>query len=96
MSPLDQYPIPHSQVAGRTIDDEAVLVLSETGDVEVLNAVGARIWELADGTRTVNQIISAIEGEYSVNRERAEADVLEFVGQLAAEQIIVMSDAPRM
>lgn len=92
---MTQYPIPHRQVAGRVIDDEAVLVLSETGDVQVLNETGARIWELADGTRTVDQIARAIADEYAVDFAQAAPDVLAFVQRLAAEQVLVLSDAPQ-
>ena len=82
-------------MAGRVIDDEAVIVLSESGEVEVLNSVGARIWELADGTRTVGEIASAIEGEYAIEREHAVADVVEFIGRLVSERIVVMADSPQ-
>jgi len=92
---LHQYPIPHKQVSGRLIDDEAVIVLSESGDVEVLNAVGARIWELADGTRTIAEIAQRIEAEYSVASAQAVADVQAFVVQLVDERIVTISDSPQ-
>ena len=95
MNPMAQYPVPHKQVAGRVIDDEAVLVLSETGDVQVLNAVGARIWELADGARTLADIAQIITAEYDVDAAEASADVLQFVQRLVAEQVLLLSDQPQ-
>ena len=94
MLSLQQYPIPHRQVSGRVIDDEAVIVLSESGDVEVLNSVGARIWELADGTRTVGEIANMIEREYDVDPRQAQSDVQSFIGRLAEEKIITLADQP--
>lgn len=94
MNRLDQYPRPHEQVAGRVIDDEAVLVLAESGEVQVLNEVGARIWQLTDGTRSLAQIADAIAAEFEVSAEQARADVTEFVAQLVGERILVLADAP--
>ena len=94
MNPLERYPIPHNQVAGRIIDDEAVIVLSESGEVEVLNAVGARIWELADGSRSLAQIIEQIVREFDVSLEQATTDVVEFVGVLEREKVVVLGDGP--
>ncbi|MBI5878714.1 MAG: PqqD family protein [Chloroflexi bacterium] len=95
MLSLQQYPIPHRQVSGRVIDDEAVIVLSESGDVEVLNRVGARIWELADGTRTIGEIAQLIEREYDVALPQAQADVQAFVERLIDENIVTLADRPQ-
>jgi hypothetical protein len=40
-------------VRGRRLEHEAVVVLPDKGEVKVLNEVGAQIWALADGTRSV-------------------------------------------
>ena len=63
MDLANRFPAPHNQVAGRVIDGEAVLVLAESSKVQILNEVGARVWELADGTRSLAQIIDTIVGE---------------------------------
>ncbi len=94
MSMLQSYPAPHNQVAGRVIDNEAVLVLSQSGEVQVLNEVGARIWELTDGTRTVAQVAQAIADEFDVSAEQAQADVSEFVAQLVAQNVLVLGERP--
>ncbi len=94
MSMLHSYPAPHSQVAGRVIDNEAVLVLSQRGEVQVLNEVGARIWELTDGTRSVAQIAQTIADEFDVSAEQAQADVTDFVTQLVGDDVLVLSEKP--
>lgn len=88
MLTLDTYPVPSPDVVGRIVDDEAVLVLPDRGEVKVLNEIGARIWTLADGTRTVRDIAAAICAEYDVDATRAEADTLAFVGELAERGIV--------
>jgi len=90
MVSIDARPAPHPQAAGRMIDNEAVLVLADKGEVMVLNEVGGRIWELADGTRTVADIVKAIVEEYEVSEEQALADVQEFVQELAEKQGLVI------
>ena len=94
MNLTNQYPTPHSQVAGRVIDGEAVLVLADSGQVQVLNEVGARIWELADGTRSLAEIVDVVTSEFEVDAADATADVLAFVERLVAERIVVLRDQP--
>ena len=71
----------------RRIVDEVILVpiARNFGDLEsifTLNDVGARIWELLDGDRSVDEIIEMIVAEYVVDRETAGGDVAEFLDQL--------------
>src|SRR5437016_3102151 len=94
MNPEQQYPVPHKQVAGRVVDGEAVLVLADSGQVQVLNEVGARVWELADGSRSLAEIVNAIVDEFDVEAGAASTDVLAFVERLVAEHIIVWRDSP--
>jgi hypothetical protein len=89
---LNQYPKPHPQTAGRVIDREAVLILSESSEVNVLNLVGSRIFELADGTNTIAEIIDAIVSEFDVSAEVAEEDVTNFIKQMEKRQVFVLSD----
>ena len=92
MLKLDLYPVPHPQVAGRVVDGEAVIILSESNLVNVYNPVGSRVWELCDGTRTVDDVIDLIVSEYEVNRERAQADVVAFIEQLLVDRVLEMSE----
>lgn len=94
MTLSEKHPAPHPQVAGRIIDGEAVLVLSESGQINVLNSVGSRIWELADGTRSVDEITAAIVEEYDVSPQQAERDVNEFVQRLVEKEMLVLGEVP--
>jgi hypothetical protein len=81
-------------VAARIVDDSAVIVLSDSGEVTVLNTVGTRVWELANGSRSVGEIIQMIEAEYEVARAQAEADVIEFLESLLKAGAVIMEDNP--
>ena len=95
MITLESYPIPNSHVVGRILDDEAVLVMPEQGQVKVLSEVGARIWALADGTRTVGDIVGAICTEYDVTPADAEVDILDFLTELRKREIVSIEGEPR-
>ena len=79
---LDSVPQHVPMVVSRVIDGEAVLVHPGQARIRVLNAVGARIWELVDGQRTLGDIAQAIRAEYKVDLSRAQADVLAFCADL--------------
>ena len=85
---LESYPVPNPNVIGRVVDDEAVLVLPEQGKVKVLNEVGARIWSLVDGKRSVREIAAEICREYQVTPANAEEDTLGFLNDLAQRGVV--------
>ena len=90
------YPIPEPSVVGKTMENgEAVLVLPGKGQVKVLNEIAARIWELADGTRSVAQIAEAITEAYQVGEQQAEQDVWDFLNNLASIGLLQLADDPK-
>jgi len=89
-----KYPQPHSQVAARVIDGQAIIITPLSGEIRILNEVGTRIWELADGRHSAEQIVAILMSEYAVSRDEAERDVIEFIEGLAAKQILVLSEHP--
>jgi t-SNARE complex subunit (syntaxin) len=88
MITLNQIPKPVSGVTGQVVDGEAVLVLPDKGEVKVLNEVGARIWELADGTRTIAEIAELLTQEFEVDIQKAQNDALIFLQQLEQKGVI--------
>ena len=88
------YPVLDGQVAYRVVDGSAVIVLAYSGEVQVLNPVGTRIWELIDGTRNVREIVEHITAEYSVSVEQAGQDVESFIQELLQARAIQLADAP--
>lgn len=71
----------------RRIADEVILlpVRKNLGDLEsifTLNEVAARIWELLDGRRTLEEVRDLIVAEFEVTPKTAEADLEEFLRHL--------------
>jgi coenzyme PQQ biosynthesis protein PqqD len=91
---LNNYPAPHVQTASQIVDGEAVVVLADAGEVNVLNPVATHIWALMDGTRTVQQIIHSVVAEFEVTPPEAQHDVIEFIETLVQEKMIELRAAP--
>ncbi len=85
-------PVHAPGVISRLMDGEAVLVHPAQGKVRVLNTVGARIWELADGSRDLAAVAEAIAAEYDVSLARALADVIAFCEDLARRGVMVVQE----
>ncbi len=54
----------------------------------LLNDAGARIFELLDGRHSVQEIATTISEEFEVGLDQARQDVLEFLGELQANQML--------
>jgi hypothetical protein len=90
MSPLDPASVLRTarDLRFRRIDDEAVVVRQRAGEVLVMNQTAARLLELADGQTSVANWVDALLGEYDVDREALERDVLAFAVSLAEEGML--------
>ena len=84
----DSIPQRCPTVVSRLLDGEAVLVHPVQGKVRVLNPVGARVWELADGQRTLGDIVEAIATEFQVDVARVETEVPVFCEDLAQRGVL--------
>lgn len=74
--------------AFKKVEDEIVLIHPEGGSFIALNEVGSRIWELADGTMTIEEIIAEIAREFEEEKSKIEKDTIEFLEELEKKEII--------
>jgi hypothetical protein len=70
------------------LGNEAVVLDAQSGKYYGLNEVGSRTLELANNPITVGEILDRLLQEYDVDHRLLEQDVLAFLQQLAAEQLI--------
>jgi hypothetical protein len=75
----------------RYIGQEVVIILPTIGEVKVLNEVGARIWELADGTRRISDLVDHICEEFAVDQQQAEVDAVDFINKMIEKKMFVVS-----
>ncbi|NJO83131.1 MAG: PqqD family protein [Blastochloris sp.] len=92
---LDSYPAPVGGVVSQLINNEAVLVLPEQGTIKVLNEVGACIWQLADGSRTIREIAALVHAEYDAQAEQIEHDTQAFIAELVQGNVLRIRSGTR-
>lgn len=86
------HTIRHSNdVSSRTFDGETVIVNTSENVVTMLNEVGSRIWELADGSQSIDEIVTQIVGEYNVELADAKIAVERFVQELETKGLVIAS-----
>jgi len=81
-------PTQNQDIAWREIDGEAVLVLSDSSDIKVLNLVGTQIWKQCDGHHEAALIAQEIALQFEVQIDEVLADVLDFLRELRSKGLI--------
>ncbi len=89
-----QIPRPDPDVIWRVLDGEAVLVSARAGKVRVLNEIGTAIWRLLDGDRSIEDIRRQLLEQFDVPAERVEADLGDFLADLAQKGLLIVSPRP--
>jgi hypothetical protein len=60
-----------------------------------LTGAGARIWELVQTPRTIDEILTAITAEFDVDRQRAAADLDALLADLQARGLVAITLSAR-
>jgi len=76
------------ETAWRVIEGEAMILSLDNKVFRGLNSVGSRVWELIDGRRSLDEIVSQIVGEFEVTPEVASRDVGTFVAELLEKRLL--------
>ncbi|MGR4067846.1 PqqD family peptide modification chaperone [Billgrantia sp. C5P2] len=77
-----------SPLASR-VGDDLVLFSVNRGMYYGVPVVGRRIWDLIEDQITVSAVCDQLMREFSVDRDACEQEVLDFIGQLEAEELVV-------
>ena len=77
----------------RIIDDEAVVVRQEAGEVLGLNQTAARLLDLIDAKSTVQDLIDTMAEEFATERPVLEEDVIKFLRELLHTGVIEKAKA---
>lgn len=84
----ENIPIKSPETAHQIIDGEAVIITPGQMMVHVLNAVGSKIWDLADGERNIGDIARILTEEFDVSYDTALRDAAEFTEDLTEKDIM--------
>ncbi|MEO7555590.1 MAG: PqqD family protein [Acidimicrobiales bacterium] len=69
-----------------------MLLALDTGRYYALNEVGSTVWALCDGTTTLLSVVDTVSAQFDAPADVVEADVLELVGELVGEGLLVEAD----
>jgi len=76
---------PH--VRFRRFEDEGVVINQKTAEAIVVSEVAARLLEMADGARSLEECAALIGEEFDTDRETIERDLLRFASELVENGI---------
>ena len=93
MHSLLKRPIHTPDVASRVYGADAVIISPHQGMVRMLNPTATRIWQLADGSRSVDEIVVALVEEYEVDSCQAEQAVAALLSELVDKGLILWLDS---
>jgi hypothetical protein len=89
--PLDASVIATDRQLSTTLSGEVIILGLDDSMYYGLTATGARIWELVQVRRTVEEILAAVTDEFEVDRARAEADLEALLGDLQARGLVAIT-----
>jgi pyrroloquinoline quinone biosynthesis protein D len=87
-SALTARPRRREGVLAQEAQGQTVLLRVHDGSYYAIDEVGAAIWELCDGERTLAAVVTALCQQFEAPEETVAADVLEFVADLRREQLL--------
>lgn len=80
---------PHAPgVMQQAVDDDLIVFDSESEEYYTLNRTAREVWDLADGTRTADDITALLAERYEVDATAVASDVAEIIANLADANLI--------
>lgn len=95
MIQMDHYLVKDNDVLFTSMGEDAVLLHVQRGDYYSLNKVGARLWVLVDGTKSIADLARLITEEFEISQDQAEKDISELAEQLAKEELVKVVETPQ-
>jgi hypothetical protein len=81
-------PVRLQHVLAQRSAESMILLNPQSGHYYTLDEIGARIWDLCDGTRCVDDVVTSIHAEYDAPVATIRSDVLEILADLAHENLV--------
>jgi hypothetical protein len=75
------------------VDGEVVMMSVRKGNYYGLDLIGSRIWELIQEPKAVSELCTELTDQFDVDQSQCESDVLKFLNDLAAQDLIRRVDA---
>ncbi len=92
---MSLYVARSTAIAARALDGEMIIMSVKDSSLFTLNEVATEIWNAADGTTTLEEIVrNRICAKFEVTPEVARTDAEELCRDLAEHGILLVSDQP--
>lgn len=80
-------------VAAQPVPDDLLVLDLHSGRYYGVGPVGAVVWELLDGRRTLAEVAAEVCRRFEVDREQAESDLVAFLDSLEGRGLVRRSSA---
>jgi Coenzyme PQQ synthesis protein D (PqqD) len=80
------------EVAAKVMDGEAILINLSNGIYYSMDKVGGLIWEMVEGKRSLEEMVTGVVGRYEISAEQAQGDVQRLMEELVQENLIVVME----
>jgi hypothetical protein len=81
------------ELVSSDLDGETVMMSVENGKYYGMDPIGSRIWALIKQPRSVSELCDILLTEFNVDRERCDRDVLDFLNELAKDNLVKIVNA---
>lgn len=88
----DSIVVASSNQISSDLGEEVVILNLKDGVYHGLDSVGARIWNLLQESKSVNDILNILVEEYDVEPERCKHDLLALLEELGQQRLIEVKD----
>jgi hypothetical protein len=92
--PLDASVVATERQLSTTLADEVIILGLDDSIYYGLTGTGARIWELLQAPRTIEEIVGIIVSEFDVDRGRVELDLDALLADLQSRGLIAITRTP--
>jgi hypothetical protein len=74
------------------LEGDAAILNLKTGVYYGLDDIGASVWRMLNEPRRVDDLVDALLGEYEVDREECQRDLIALLGELAVRGLVEINE----
>lgn len=89
------YPKRRADLTIREVDGEVIVLNHRLGEIHQLNATASFVWNLCDGQKSVEDIISLVAREYGGSAVEVDMDIRRVIVQFLEKELLVEEGAVR-
>ena len=88
-----RYRVDRSKIIFEAFEDETVLINLDSGSYYSFPGSGALIWDLISSGRSIGEVVAQLQQRFPDATDEIEICVLDFIGKLVEERLVLEQDA---